>query len=217
MKRFFFVLTLASLVVGFVNFDTAYGVPLEGVYAQMGTEGALNVQTVAPQGAVQVDYIPSLARFNGAGSMQVLQAAARFPAPILESGLSIRGLLGYQQQWAFYDAGIEDTYGGINVGISAELQMGSLPYVGEFLRPLSFYGYALGNRLVTAKANGQAFPTNGLILPAYGCGTRIQVPSKGYVYLGIETFTLPAELGTGQAAFSNSLKFFHQAVLGYRW
>lgn len=177
----------------------------------------MNLQTVAHDGAIQVDYIPSLSRFSGGGNMQVLQAAARFPAPIIESGLTLRGLLGYQQQWAFYDAGIEDTYGGINIGLSAELHMGSLPYVGEFLRPLSFYGYGLGNRLITAKANGQGFSPDGLTLPAYGWGVRLQVPSKGYVYVGTETFTLPAELGTGQTTFSNNLKFFHEVVLGYRW
>lgn len=209
-------LTLACLFA-FHETLPAEAVPLEGVYAQANAEGIINLQTVAHQGAIQVDYIPSMARFAGNGSMQVLQAAARFPAPIIESGLTLRGLFGYQQQWAYYEGGIEDTYGGIDIGLSSELHMGSVPYVGEFLRPLSLFGYAFGNRLITAKSNGQGFSTNGLILPAYGWGAELQVPSMGFLYFGIETFSVPAELGTGQTAFSNNLKFFHQLVLGYRW
>lgn len=209
-------LTLGCLICG-LSQPRAEAVPLEGIYGQAGPDGTFNIQTVAHHGAVQVDYIPSMGRFAGGGSMQVLQAAARFPAPIIEAGLTIRGLVGYQQQWAYYEGGIEDTYGGINLGLTSELNLGSLPYVGESLRPLSLYGFGFGNRLVTAKANGQGFATDGLILPAYGGGVRLQVPSMGYLYLGVETFSLPAELGTGQAVFSKQLKYFNQFVLGYRW
>lgn len=194
----------------------AIAVPLEGVYVQGTPEGTFNLQTVAHHGAVQIDYMPSLSRGAGGGSMQVLQAAARFPAPILESGLTIRGLFGYQQQWAYYD-GFEDTYGGINVGAAAELHLGSLPYVGEFMRAVSLFGYGFGNRLVTAKANGQGFSTNGLVLPAYGGGVRVQVPAGGALYAGVETFSVPGELGTGQTAFAGSVRYFNQLVLGYRW
>lgn len=211
----FLYLSLACLLIA-LPAAPARAVPMEGVYAQGSPAGVFNLQTVAHHGAVQVDYIPSLARFSGNGSMQVLQAAARFPAPIIESGLTLRGLLGYQQQWAYYD-GVEDTYGGINVGLASELHLGSLPFVGEFMRPVSLCGYGFGNRLITAKANGQGFATNGLILPAWGGGVRVQVPTGGHVYLGTETFSLPAELGTGQASFSQSIRYFSQFVLGYRW
>jgi hypothetical protein len=194
----------------------ALAVPEDGVYAESGLNGFANLQTVADHGILQIDYVPHMDRFSGGGSMQVLQAAARYPAPIIESGLTLRALLGYQEQWAYYN-GLEDTYGGIDVGLSSSLDLGTLPWIGDFFRPITLYAYGFGNKLIFAKANGQLFAANNVILPSYGAGASIKVPSGGAVYLGLETQSLPYELGSGATSFSNPLQTFNQYVVGYRW
>ena len=95
----------------------ALAIPLGGFYVQPLSAKAVAIQTVAPKGFVEVDYVPTIPRFSGTGNMQILEAAARVPLPILSSPVNLKGLLGYRQQWAFYSGGAEDTYGAIDLGL----------------------------------------------------------------------------------------------------
>lgn len=208
---------IAPFLTVWLSAAPAPAVPLGGAFYQSVPNGAGNIQAVAEDGVLQVDYVPTVSRPSGIGSMQLLQAAARIPVPLLDGAFGLRGLIGYHQQWAYYDGGAEDTYGGIDAGLSASLQLGSLPYVGDYLKPVIAYGYSMQNRLITAKAQGTGFATGGLMLPSYGAGLGFQLPTKGILYLGMETWSVPMELGTGTVGFSTDLRTFDGLVLGYRW
>lgn len=196
----------------------ADAVPESGLYYQsLGGPVVGGLQAVAHDGIVEVDYIPALNRRLGTSApMQLLQAAARFPAPILDSPLVIRGLIGYRQQWAYYD-GQEDTYGGIDTGLVAMLQMGEVPFIGPFLSPFTVHGYIFRNWLVIAKAQGNNFSPKGLTLPTFGWGVGYELPNGGRMYAGIESWTIPIEIGSGQTEFSSRMRLFQQLVVGYRW
>lgn len=196
----------------------ALAVPETGFYYQPLSGPVVgSLQAVAQDGIIEIDYTPTLNRRLGTNApMQLLQAAARFPAPILDSPLVIRGLIGYRQQWAYYD-GQEDTYGGIDAGLVAMLKLGELPWVGPFVSPVTLHGYGFQNWLVTAKAKGANFSPQGMTLPTFGWGIGYELPNKGRLYAGVESWTIPIEIGSGQQEFSKRLRLFQQIVVGYKW
>lgn len=209
-------LALAVLAATLLRAAPAGAVPENGLYYLSIPGAAGNIQAVAPQGVVQVDYVPVLERLTS-GQMQVLQAALRIPAPIFEAPLSLRGLLGYRQLWAFYDGSSEDTYGGVEAGLSAALPLSVLPWIGGLLSPVGLYAFGFHNQLITAKANGQGFGTQGLALPSYGAGMTLNLPSNSVLTLGYESWATPQELGTGSTTFSSGLRTFNGLTVGYRW
>lgn len=209
---------IAPLLVLTTLSAPALAVPNSGLYFQPIPDAVGNIQTVAEDGVLQVDYVPTMSRPSGGGAMQLLQAAVRLPIPLLDTTmLGVRGLVGYHQQWAYYNGGAEDTNGGIDVGLAGSLKLGTLPNLGEYLKPLTVYGYGMQNRLITAKAQGAGFATGGLMLPCLGIGFGLQLPGQGSLYAGFESWSAPSELGTGLAQLSGQLKTFDGWVLGYRW
>ena len=195
----------------------ALAIPLGGLYVQPLSAKAVAIQTVAPRGYVEVDYVPTIPRFSGTGQMQILEAAARVPLPILSAPLDLKGLLGYRQQWAFYSGSAEDTYGAIDLGLEAKLPLSTIPHLGGFLEPFSLYGFGVGDRLIIAKANTVGFATGGLTLPEYGGGVAYKLPVGSSITLGFESWSVPAELGTGKASFSGQVKTFPGIAVGYKW
>ncbi len=209
-------LALAFLTASLMRVAPASAVPENGLYYLPIPGASGNIQAVVPQGVLQIDYVPTLDRLTG-GQMQVLQGALRIPAPILEAPLSLRGLLGYRQIWAYYDGSGEDTYGGIEAGLSASLPLSVLPWIGDVLAPVGLYAFGFHNQLITAKAQGGGFSPNGLSLPSYGAGMTLQLPTEGVLTLGYESWAVPQELGTGASAFSSGLRTFNGLAVGYRW
>lgn len=213
------ILRAAAPLIAFITISSpVWAVPYSGLYFQPIPDTAGNIQAVAEDGVLQVDYVPTMSRLSGGGAMQFLQVAARLPVPLLDTAtVGLRGLVGYRQQWAYYDNGAEDTYGGIDVGLSGALKLGALPYVGDYLKQLTVYGYGMQNRLITAKAQGTGFATGGLMLPNFGAGLGYQLQSQGLLYIGLETWSIPSEMGSGTASLSGGLKPFEGLVIGYRW
>lgn len=201
-------------VLGFAT--PALAVPEQGFYVQGAPGLGEDLQAVAGPGALQLDYAPTVLS-PGGYNMQILRLAGRVPLPLLRSPIALRGLIGYQQLWAFYGGGAEDTDGGISGGLTASFKITRLPRIGDYLPPITLSAYGLDTRLITAKAQGASFPTGSMDLPSFGFGLAYQLPNRSSVYVGYESWEIPAELGSGSPGFSGALRAFRGATLGYRW
>lgn len=209
-------LALAFLAVPALWNAPARAVPESGLYYQPipGTSG--NIQASAPDGTLQLDYAPVLSRPAG-GTMQVLQGALRLPAPLLDAPLSLDGLLGYRHLLAIYGGAPQESYGGIEAGLSASLPLRDLVGRGNPLSAVSLYAFGFHHQLFLALAPGGAMTTNALGMQSFGAGVTLQLPTTGVLTLGWETWALPQDLGTGTPAFAQGVRPFSGFAIGYRW
>lgn len=207
---------LAFLSVSLLRILPAGAVPETGLYYQPIPGSSGNIQAGAPGGVFQVDYAPALDRPSG-GSMQLLQAALRLPAPLLETPLSLNGLLGYRHLLAIYDGAPQDSYGGIELGLSASLSLRDLLGRESPLSAFGLYAFGFHHQLFLAVKPGGSVSTNGLGMRSFGAGATLRLPTSGMLSLGYESWAIPQDLGTGSGGFSPSLRTFNGLILGYRW
>ncbi len=209
-------LMLALLATSLLRIAPAEAVPESGLYYQPIPGSSGNLQAGIPSGVLQIDYAPVLDR-PGSGQMQLLQAALRLPAPLLDSPLSLNGLLGYRHLWAFYGESALDHTGGIELGLSAVLPFSAIAGYDSPLAPFGLYAFGFHHQLLLAAAQGNSFSPVGTALRSYGAGLTFRLPTNGVLVLGLESWAIPQGLGSGATSFGSAVRDFNGFIVGYRW
>lgn len=209
-------LAFAFLATSLLPIVPARAVPEAGLYYQPIPGSSGNIQAGTPGGVFQIDYAPVLDRPSG-GTMQLLQAALRLPAPLLERPLRLNGLLGYRHQLAVYSGGPQDSYGSIEAGLSAALSFSEVAGRRSPLSALGLYAFGFYDQVILGMAPGLDFSTGGPSMTSFGAGVTLGLPTDGVLVVGYETWAIPQALGTGSGAFGSGVRTFNGLVVGYRW
>lgn len=209
-------LAFAFLAASLLPVAPAHAVPEAGLYYQPIPGSSGNIQAGTPGGVFQIDYAPVLDR-PAAGTMQLLQAALRLPAPLLDNPLKLSGLLGYRHQLAIYSGGPQDSYGSIEAGLSAALSFREVAGRSSPLAALGLYAFGFYDQVILGMAPGLNFSTGGPTMTSFGAGVTLGLPTDGVLVLGYESWAIPTALGTGSGAFGSSIRTFNGLTVGYRW